>query len=227
MDLTAVVERLDLTRARLEAELTVPAIVAVTSATPRDGTCMVATGLAHGLAAVGHRVLLVNGNVEAPMLGGVTKPSVRADYDLLSYVVQGTTGSPSVLTLDAPGAAGACSGETASPTFARFREHFAFTVIETAALPTSGMALSLACAADSVIIALKQGRGPVDADQDLMKVLRAAQAAILGIVTTQPKMLRAFEAYQKAESRRPTPMRSFVDEPLKNKNGASLGVRAG
>ncbi len=228
MDFAEIVDRLDLTRARLEAEITTPAVIAVTSATPRDGTSMVATGLAHGLAAVGHHVLLVDGNVEAPTLGDVRpapRLSARADYDVLSYVRSGTSGTPSVLALVGPGVAASCSRETAEPTIARLREHFTYTVIETAALPRSGMALALACAADGVIIALKQGRAATDADQELVKILRSAHASILGVVTTQQKMIRAFEAYQAPLERVSVPLRPLADEPVRN--GASLGVRVG
>lgn len=227
MDLTAIVNRLDLTRARLEAEMTTPAVIAVTSATPRDGSSMVATGLAHGLAGVGHRVLLVDGNVDAPTLAKSTsapKLSARTDYDVLSYATPGTNGAPSVLALNAPAVAASCSRETAEPAAAQFRQHFTFTIIETAALPQSGMALAFACAADGVIIALKQGRAPSDADRELIKVLRAAQASLLGVVTTQHKMVREFDGYRRSSQRGSTPMRSHVDEPAMG--GTPLGVRS-
>ncbi len=205
-----------------------PAIIAVTSATPRDGASMVATGLAHGLAAVGHQVLLVDGNVDSPTLANATsapKLSARTDYDVLSYVRTGATGAPSVLALIAPGVAASCTRETAGPTFARFRERFAFTVVETAPLPTSGMALVLSCAADGVIIALKQGRAAADADQELVKILRAAHTSILGVVTTQPKMMRAFEDYRRSLQHELIPMRALPDESARN--GGALGVRVG
>jgi len=87
------------------------------------------------------------------------------------------------------------------------------------------MALTLSCAADGVIIALKQGRAATDADQELMKILRAAHASILGVVTTQPKMMRGFEDYRKSLQHELIPMRALPDEPARN--GGALGVRVG
>jgi Mrp family chromosome partitioning ATPase len=60
------------------------------------------------------------------------------------------------------------------------------------------MAVVLASESDGVVIAFKQGRAAVNADRESVKLLRSSQTPILGIVTTQPKAIRAFNARERS-----------------------------
>ncbi len=226
MELSAIVRRLDVTRARVEAEVAAPGIIAVTSAARGDGKSLVAAGLAYGLAAVGHAVLLVDGNALGPdagNAGSAPRLDQRPEYDILSYVAAGFKGEPARLGLASPGVVASCSVDTVRSTFGRFRDRFAYTVIDSAVLVESGMALVLASEADGVVIAFKQGRGALEADREFVKVLQSSHTPVLGVVTTQPKVIREFAAHVTSYARSSgVRMRANEDGA---KNAASLGVR--
>ncbi len=226
MELSAIVHRLDVTRARVEAEVAAPGIIAVTSAVRGDGKSLIAAGLAYGLAAVGHSVLLVEGNPLAPdaaSAGSAPRLDQRPEYDILSYAAAASKGEPARLGLASPGVVASCSVETVRSTFGRFRDRFAYTVIDSAVLVESGMALVLASEADGVVIAFKQGRGALEADREFVKVLQSAHTPVLGVVTTHPKAIREFAA-QATSYVRGSGVRMRASEDG-TKNAASLGVR--
>jgi Mrp family chromosome partitioning ATPase len=50
----------DLLRVRLEQEVALPSVIALTSATPEDGKEIVARGLAHSLAICGYSTLFID-----------------------------------------------------------------------------------------------------------------------------------------------------------------------
>ena len=203
VELAAIIHRLDVTRARVESEVTTPAVIAVTSASRGDGKSLVATGLAYGLAGVGHSVLLVDGNAEAAgasSSGGSAPKLDMLPFDVLSYVTSGSRGEPARLGLFGPGVVASASVEAVQATFARLRSSFAYTIIDTAVLLESGMALVLASESDAVVIAFKQGRAAMEADREFVKVLRSAKTPVLGVVTTHAAAIRAFTARQRATS---------------------------
>lgn len=227
MDLAAIVHRLDVTRARIEAEVDVPGVIAITSAARGDGKSLVATGLAHGLAGVGHNVLLVDGNADgsnASSIGSAPKLDVLP-FDILQYVTPGMRGEPARLGLAAPGVVASCSVEAVQATFARLRATFDYTIIDTAVLVESGMAVVLASESDGVVIAFKQGRAALPADREFVKVLRSAKTPVLGVVTTRAQTIRDFDAGRVSDiSLNGSRLRSIDDS---GKSAASLGVRLG
>lgn len=194
MDISAIVQRLDVTRARIEEEVIAPGVIAVTSAARGDGKSLVATGLAYGLAAVGHSVLLISGNQNTNS-GAVFAPkSSDVPFDLLSVVAPGVRGEPSRVSLTSPELIATCSVENVQAAFARLREKFAYTVVDTGVLVESGMAVVLTSESDGIVIAVKAGRGASEADRDFVKVLQSAKKPVLGVVTTQQKAVRAFRS---------------------------------
>jgi Mrp family chromosome partitioning ATPase len=226
MDLTAIVQRLDVTRALIEADVAVPAVIAVTSAARGDGKSLVAAGLAHGLAGVGHRVLLVDGNADGADVnpGGAPKLDLLP-YDILQYVTLGLRGEPSYLRLVTPGVVSTCSVETVQATFARLRENFAYTIVDTAVLVQSGMAVALAGEADGVVIAFKQGRPALEADRDFVKVLRSLKTPVLGVVTAQPQAVRSFNAERFVNVQTNASRLRTVDDSVKG--SGPIGIRLG
>ncbi len=203
MDLAAIVKSLDVTRALIESEVATPGELAVTSAVRGDGKSLVASGLAHGLAGVGHGVLLVTGDIEAAeTLGLASAPKLDVlPFDIMQYVTPGKGGLPSRLSLAAPGVLATASMDAVQATFARIRENFAYTVLDTAVLVESGMAVAFATEADGVVIALKKGRGALEVDRELLKILRAAKTPILGVVTTQAGAIKAFNGNRGSKRR--------------------------
>ena len=226
MDLAAIVQRLDVTRARIEAEVDVPGVIAITSAARGDGKSLVATGLAYGLAGVGHSVLLVDGNADgfnASGAGSAPKLDVLP-FDILQYVTPGVRGEPSRLALTAPGVVTSCSVEAVQATFARLRSHFEYTIVDTAVLVQSGMAVVLTSEADGVVIAFKQARAALQADREFVKVLRSSQTPVLGVVTTRGQAIRDFNLGRIADiSTSGARLRSIDD----GKSATPLGVRLG
>ena len=228
MDLAAVVKSLDVTRALIESEVRTPGVFAVTSAARGDGKSLVASGLAHGLAGVGHSVLLVTSDPETAEMFGIA-PAPKLDvlpFDVMQYVAPGKGGEPSRLSLAAPGVLASASMDAVQATFARFRQNYAYTVLDTAVLVESGMAVAFASEADGVVIALKKGRGALEVDRELVKILKASKTPILGVVTTQPQIIKAFNG-PRASKRR------FGGSPLRDVEaggkspGGPLSVRIG
>lgn len=225
VDLAEIVLRLDVTRARIESEIAAPGVIAITSAAHGDGKSLVATGLALGLAGVGHRVLLVDGHADATgarSAGSAPKLDVLP-YDILQYVSPGVRGEPSRLSLTSPGVIASCSIEAVQATFARFREDFAYTIVDTAVLVESGMAVALVSESDGVVVAFKHGRAAREADRESVKMLRAAKTPILGIVTSKPQAIRAFNA----ESSGKTTESRLRHNDDSGKTPGPLGVRLG
>jgi Mrp family chromosome partitioning ATPase len=227
MDLAAIVHRLDVTRARIESEVNVPGVIAITSASRGDGKSLVATGLAHGLAGVGHSVLLVDGHAEAAgITGSASAPKLDVlPFDILQYITAGVRGEPSRLGLTSPGVLASCSLEAVQATYARLRETFEYTIIDTAVLVESGMAVALASECDGIVIAFKQGRAAHDADREFVKLLRASKTPVLGVVTTHAQAVKRFNTARADEIAMNGSRLRTTDDGAKNPG--SLGVRLG
>jgi hypothetical protein len=171
-----ILEKLSITRTRIEAAARGPAVVTVTSAQATDGTNLLAYGLAQSLAAVGRGVLLVRSEVTPSAPEGRTR-SIRA----------AKSGEPSILDLS-----DAYSFDAAQAAFAEFRNRYAFTIVDAAVALRNGSALSLVGAADFVLVAVEHGRPSRDADRELASALRSAHANTLGVVTIGRKAIRRF-----------------------------------
>jgi len=170
-----IIERLSVTRTRVEAAASGPAVVAVTSARRTDGTGLLAHGLAQSLASVGRGVLLVRSDV---------KPASEQRWRSIRV---GKSGEPSLLDL-----VDSYSFDAAQTAFAEFRQRYAFTIVDAALPLRSGSALSLVGAADLVLIAVEQGRASREEDKELASALRSARAKTLGVVTIDRKEIRRF-----------------------------------
>ena len=198
-----IAEALSIPRSRIEAAATGPTVITVTSATAGDGKSLLAYGLAHSFGRVGHSVLLVDGNEQATgycPIPPAPQLSALADYDLNGYIVHKGHHRPSLLNLASPGVKATCSKENVLGSFGLFRSKFAFVVVEIPLLSESGTALSYASCSDGVILALRKGRAATRADRDLVEVLRSAAVPILGVVTENPKHIKALDGAWRPES---------------------------
>jgi Mrp family chromosome partitioning ATPase len=215
-----ILERLGVTRARVEAAVPRSSVVAVTSALPSDGSGFLAAGLAQSLASVGHDVLLVRTSGPSSISDRTTPlRGRRNEHD-------GKSGEPDVLNLGRDGAPASYSLESAQSIFERFRERYAFTVVDAGNVLDDGTALSLARAADAVLISFEQGRAGRDADRELGKVLKSAGAKMLGVVTVQNRTMDSFTTVPEPASLQARTTRADVEDVLP-RNAASAAATSG
>lgn len=227
MGFSEIVERLDVTRARIESGVSEPTVIAITSAKVGDGKALLATALAHSFSSVGYRVLLVGANQYAPLVEGVRsapKISDRPEFDILAYAKPDSKGGPDVLELTAPGVAGSCSKESTDATFARFRANYPFTIVYTSVLAQSGVAFSFVSSSDQVVLAFRTGRAADDADRKLLELLKSADATVAGTVMMDRRAIRAFETERKGSLQ---PARLNLTAHSEEAKAASVRVRAG
>ncbi len=195
-----IAERLGVTRARIEAAVSGPSVVAVTSALDSDGSGILASALAECLTRAGHSVLLITTK-------GATAPKTVGN----TVHISGSQ-MPATLELSIDESRNSYSLESARAAFGRFRDEYAFTVVDAASASSSGSALSFAGAADLVLIAFEDGRSARNADRDLAKNLTAAGASLLGVVTIDPKTMRSFETVK------PSPTKTAHLRPVQNED---------
>jgi Mrp family chromosome partitioning ATPase len=165
-----IVERLIVTRARIEAAVTGPCVLAVTSALPSDGSAVLASALAESLILAGHSVLVV---------GDPALPEGRA-------ISPATTLAVSVPRRDSQ------SVDSMKAAFEVYRQSFEYTIVDASVALASGSALAFTRAADFVIVAFEEGRAAREADRELARTLRATGAALLGVVTLERNTIRSF-----------------------------------
>jgi 50S ribosomal subunit-associated GTPase HflX len=179
-----VVNKLSVTRAKLEAAASGPAVIAVTSARTTDGTDLLARGLALSLASVTEDVLLVQ---------AASNPQMRAK-DRLAFASPGH-GSPTLAELQS-----SYSFEDARAAFDEYRKKYQFTIVVAEQPTKNGSVLSLLGAADFVIVSLEDGRSSKAEDKELAALLRSANTNVLGVVTIASRAIARYNATVKVES---------------------------
>ncbi len=194
MDLGAFASTLSLLRARIEAGLERPAVLAVTSARPRDGKSLVSYGLAANFAETNYKVLFVDADErsERALSNAVPSLSDKPEFDVCAYVKRGIRNAPDMLDLSNPAVAESGSINAVRAAFDRFRQSYDYTVIDTSVIGSSGLALLLSAASDGVIVAVRDGRSVTKADKDISVLLRTAGANLIGAVTADRSAIRAF-----------------------------------
>jgi len=226
MNFDDMVAKLEVTRTRIEAEVSKPAVLTITSATERDGASLLATALAYGLERVGHAVLLVDASSTVPT--GNQRPVMKAvsagDVDVLTFVREGARNAPDHVSLDSGTAS---SRETVNAMLARFRSKYAFTIISAGVPMEDALALSLTAAADHVLIAFEDGRSARSADREFMRILESVNASPLGVVSVSPRSIREFKGgISGSLNAAPAPLAiRHLDENVAK--SSALGVRAG
>jgi Mrp family chromosome partitioning ATPase len=202
-----ITERLGVTRARIEAAASGPSVLAVTSALASDGSGILASALAESFTRAGHSVLLITTD------GTTVRKSTKTPVHIVGKK------TPALLELSINEAENSYSLESARTAFARYRDEYAFTIIDASAAGASGSALSFASAADFVLIAFEDGRSARNADRELAKNLLAAGASLLGVVTIDRKTLNSFETLS-APPATTSYLRPVHNEELPKRNAA-------
>lgn len=176
-------------RSRIEAEVARPSVITVTSANRGDGKSMIANGVAQSMAAAGHRVLVI----DAATVGGTSVRGVSEIEDVLRAIRPGDRLEPDTLALvGLTPQGGSFSLQTLRAIFAWCRDRYDYCFVDTRAAHGSPLAMSLAAAADSVIVSVRFGRASSERDRDLAGALKATKAVMLGVVTTNQSAISAF-----------------------------------
>jgi Mrp family chromosome partitioning ATPase len=173
-------------RARLAAALPEPGILAVTSARPGDGKSVTAADVARKFALAGNRTILVDANEFHHELG--------SDYRMPRMAILKHNDPPQVpdpncerlygVSLWDEPEAGSVSREAVSGLCALLRARFRYTIVDCAPLPVSSLAAHFAGVADSVIVAVREGRSRHGDDALLTELLQAGNVSIAGVVST-------------------------------------------
>jgi Mrp family chromosome partitioning ATPase len=174
-------------RARVEARITLPALVVVSGAQRGEGTTTVACGLARAFAADGHRTLLVDANAAhaavADELGVLALPGLapaagdlgarNGEVPRLSLVALQDTNSRE---------------ERQAGLLNETRERFTITIVDAGPLALCSTALHIVRSADAVVLAVRLGRRSGDNDRE---ALQLCGERLIGVVPTRARSLRA------------------------------------
>jgi len=187
-------------RSRIEAACSGPTLIVVTSAVRGDGKTVTAFGLAESFAAAQHRVLLVDANTEAPTLPRVHHVSApqfaSCDYSRQAVPVSGQAFDG--ISLADQRFEDAMSMESVRGLAANLRENFDFIIIDAPRLVKSNLAVLFATIADATLLTLRFGRMPSQADGRTMATLNKVGAKVLGVLTVEPAMMKAFAIERQA-----------------------------
>ena len=200
MKTVEIAQKFSLLRARVESELPGPAVITVTSAKRGDGKSLLSFGLARSLCDAGFSVLLVNANPSSRrVFAGVEAPRLSSDpvFDISRYIVR-EEGLPDTLSLASDGVASTTSAASVALTFAELRERYDYTIVCLPELVESSAAVSFARSADAVLLALRLGRQPLEADRKVAAALASSDVPTLGVVTLTDVLIHEFSKKQRA-----------------------------
>ena len=197
----------------------VPRSILVTSAIQGEGKTMTSVNLAIVLAAAGHRVVLVDGDLRRPMVAKVFEceqsagftdllserasvPEVLVDSgkfgDRLRLVLTGEQRPPDLLEV-----------ERIRPAIEKLEGAADVIVIDSPALTEFADAITLARVADAVIIAVQFGRSRRDRFREILELLRDRGIVPVGLVATGHRRARS--------SLRPAPQEELAGaEPVES-----------
>lgn len=190
-------------RANLGVErptLDAPRSILVTSAIQGEGKTMTAVNLAIVLAAAGHRVVLVDGDLRRPMVARVFNSEHPSGFtDLLSerasveeiLVDAGKFGDRLQLVL--PGSErppDLLEAARIRPAIAKLEEAGDVIIIDSPPLTEFADAITLARTVDAVVIAVRFGRSRHDRYRELVELLRDRGITPAGVVLTGHRRAR-------------------------------------
>jgi len=171
-----------------------PRSILVTSAIQGEGKTMTSTNLAIVLAAVGHRVILVDGDLRRPMVGRVfNRAPARGFADLLSGrasvhdVLVNAEGFEDRLRLVLAGLdrpPDLLEDARIRPVIGQLEAAADVIIIDSPPLTEFADAITLARAVDAVIVAVRFGRSRRDRYQELVELLRDRAITPAGVVLT-------------------------------------------
>jgi Mrp family chromosome partitioning ATPase len=176
-------------RATLEAQLTMPAIIMVTSVAPDEGKTNLASGLASAFASSGVSTLLVDANDARPGVArrmGLSSVADLTDTDIATGAFSATdVNRLHVASLTDPSVAGTLSSQRVEAFCDRLRDRYAVTFFDCGTIEENSLALQLARISDGVVLAARFERLPDPQDERVRDRLEALGATTLGVVATR------------------------------------------
>ena len=164
-------------RTTIEAELSTPGVLVVSSAVNNDGTTGVAAGVVRSLTAAGYATLAVDAAASVP--GAVNMDEAGAH---LAESARPLQAGCDILSI-APAQALSASGHAIKAFYESARSRYDYTIIDAAVIGTGGLAF--ARAADGVVLALREGRAVDRADRDTVELFARLRVHFLGVVATR------------------------------------------
>lgn len=178
-----------------------PKVIVVTSSVPNEGKTTIAVSLGRLAAKSGQRVLLIDGDLRHPSVGGQFSPrapeaglvEVLAGRRDLAHVIHRDPISPlEFVPVAAPPAnpADLLGSQSMRRLVEVLRRHYDLVIIDAApVLPVSDTRL-LARLADKMVYVVRWDSTPREAVMSGVKLLREAHADIAGVVLSQADMRR-------------------------------------
>lgn len=166
-------------RTRIEAEVSPPAILLVTSATERDGTALTAFGLAESLSGSQRAVVVTS---------DVSHPSKKGD------------GPFAVMSL-APERLAMMSRARVASLLEGLGKEYDYTVVDAGDLTKNGFGLLVLASADGALVAFRAGRSEVPADRTMIDMLDRSNVRLLGAVMTEETAIGQFAQRDEAARR--------------------------
>lgn len=195
MEFDKLVERIDITRARIEAHISGAAMVHIASTRVEDGAHALATVLAYSFAKTGQPTLLVE-SVPDTASGTAARGGSFAG-DVFSKIRAGKDGAPDRLLV---GDLGSRSVNDIKELFAKLRTRFAVAITSNS-LAENGGAVGLAALSDIVVISVKKNRTSRAADRQLSDALRGMNAPVMGVVMVDRDLEKGVESLLRSEPR--------------------------
>jgi len=177
-----------LLRASIEATVSPPGVIVVSSALAGDGKTEVASGLARALAECGYVTALVDTNWQNPgvaaSLGMEAIPPVTQFDRIATSGQNGVVKNLEVISIADRRFPALVSADRMQSLIADLRARFQYTIVDSAAIPIGMAGLQFARFADGVLLAVRLGRAPKPADKMTLQTLDRVGARILGVIAT-------------------------------------------
>ncbi len=168
-----------LLRSKIEATLSTPAVLLVTSACPRDGKSATANDLAESLAEAGHRVVLVDVQSESPAAWAATRRATAHNVSIVRMPIAATDPR---------------SARAAVANFVRDLRHtFDFAIVDGTTFLGSAAGL-MANVVDGVLLTVRVGRRQTEEDAIMVRSLAQSDTRILGVVAVESEHIALFES---------------------------------
>jgi Mrp family chromosome partitioning ATPase len=175
----------DLLRARVEADITPPAIIAITSALTEDGRELASRGLASSLSTAGYATLLLDTSLDSRSL--FSPPTGLFFDDIARQLIapDPASGILVFLTLSDARLQRTTSQRRIESCFEILRSKFDYIIISTGGASDS-FATSVLSGADSILVSVKLGRRERREDAALSRDLANMGSRFLGVIALQP-----------------------------------------
>lgn len=196
MDSTIEAQQFGQLRSRIEATFSDSTLLVITSAARGDGKSVTAFGLAGSLADAGHRVLFVDANADAPTLTRSAHRPITVARIERGQVCGYATPVAGQRFLGISFADEKLEAGLSMPkvrlAVADMLSEFDFTIVDTAQLIRSNLAVLFATVAHGTLLTLRSGRLSTLGDDETIGTLSRVGANPLGALLVAPKMIKNF-----------------------------------